>query len=103
VDSPERATLSSRKTERTPVAADARLRQGFNKCMVEVVDLSATGLRIKTADQLQVGDVVWITLPSLAPLEVRIVWFRDWEAGCEFVNPLHPAVADAVAARSRKP
>ena len=100
----ERASLepSNRRAERTSVAADARLRSGFNKCMVDVVDLSATGLRIKTANSLEVGQIVWITLPSLQPLEVRIIWFRDWEAGCEFVNPLHPAVADAIAARSRK-
>ena len=103
MDTPQKATLtrSNRKTERKSVATEARLRSGMSRCVVDVADISATGIRLRTADPLREGEHVWITLPSLQPLEVRVVWFRNWEAGCEFVNPLHPAVADTIAARSR--
>ena len=84
------------RAERSKVDASAAIRIGLRRGAVEVTDLSLTGVKIKTLDPLEPGTSLWLKLPMLEALELRVAWYRHFEAGCEFVRPLHPAVASVV-------
>ena len=85
------------RAERARLSTEAVARCGLKRGTVEVVDLSLSGVKLRTLDLLDVGSLLWLKLPKLEPLEVRVVWSRNFEAGCEFIRPLHPAVAKVVA------
>jgi hypothetical protein len=92
--------LHPRKEERKPVQGTATLRRsGYNKVEVTLLDLSTQGFKVETFGGITVGSPVWITLPGLAAMEARVVWARWDQVGCEFSNPLHPSVLDAVVRR----
>lgn len=87
------------RAKRSRLCAQASVRIGLTRGSAEVVDLSLTGVKILTLNPLEVGTRFWIKLPMLEALEVRVAWYRHFEAGCEFVHPLHPAVAQVVIAK----
>ena len=88
-----------RRAERQPFSASIQCRRGMARETVEVIDLSASGARIRTLYPLRMGHPVWLRLPRLEPIEARVVWTRGCESGCEFVRALHPAVFDTIAQR----
>jgi hypothetical protein len=93
--------LHPRRAERRPLQAVASLRRsGYNKVAVNLLDLSTSGFRIETFGGITVGAPVWITLPGLAAIEAKVVWSRWDLVGCEFTNPLHPAILDTIVRRS---
>ncbi len=59
---------------------------------VEVIDLSISGFRISTLFKVRPGQLVWLSIPGLQPLEAMVRWSANSEHGCEFVQSLHPAV-----------
>lgn len=86
-----------RRAERKPFAATVQCRRGMARETVEVIDISASGARVRALYPLRAGHSVWLRLPRLEAIEARVVWTRDCESGCEFVRPLHPAVFEAIA------
>lgn len=90
----ENASPQRRRAERAKCRARARLRvAGCTPFEVELGDLSSTGCRLVTFARLQVGTTIRINLPGLAPLEAVIKRILGQDYGCEFLHPLHPAVA----------
>ena len=85
-----------RKAERVSLAAEVQLRSGTRKALVKVHNLSTTGARIAVAQMLRADDQVYLKLPGLEPIEARVVWVDSFEAGCQFVRPLHQAMFEAV-------
>ena len=82
-----------RKASRLPVGFTAKLRErGHSTMDVEVLDLSTSGFRIATLFRVSQGHLVWLSIPGLQPLEAVVRWSAKSEHGCEFVQPLHPAV-----------
>lgn len=82
-----------RKASRLPVGFTAKLRErGHSTMDVEVLDLSTSGFRITTLFRVRRGHLVWFSIPGLQPLEAVVRWSSNNEHGCEFVQPLHPAV-----------
>lgn len=89
-----------RQAERIAVRGTASLRRsGYNKVVVNLMDLSTAGFRIETFGGINVGIPVWITLPGLSSIEAQVVWARGDQVGCEFHTPLHPSVLEAVVRR----
>ncbi len=89
--------LRDRTALRLPVGIKAQFReQGLNRMEVDVVDLSATGFCIMTVYRVRSGQRVWLSIPSLKPMEAIVRWSNGNQHGCEFVNPMHPAVVDHV-------
>ena len=88
------------RAERAMLSSEAVVRLGLKRVSVDVVDLSLSGVKLGMLDPIEVGARLWLKLPMLEGLEVRVVWYRNFEAGCEFVNPLHPAVAKTIVARA---
>lgn len=91
-----------RSAKRAPVKARARFREaGRNPFDVELHDLSSTGFRMVTFSRLRVGSSIWVTLPGLHTLEAIVRRGQHNEYGCEFVEPLHTAVAEHMQQRFR--
>ncbi len=91
------AHRSRRQAERKPLSAIVQCRRGITREAVEVLDISRTGARIHSLSPLRSGHVVWLRLPGLEAIQANVVWTRQFEAGCEFVRPLHPAVFEIIA------
>jgi PilZ domain len=88
--------VPQRKADRVPLSAEVQLRSGTRRAVVKVNNLSATGARIAVAQMLRTDDQIYLKLPGLEAIEARVVWVDSFEAGCEFVRPLHPATFEAV-------
>jgi hypothetical protein len=67
-----------------------------------LIDISPTGCKLDLPERATVGQIVWVTLPGLQPIESKVMWMRDWVAGLEFANPLYPAVYEALISRMKK-
>jgi PilZ domain len=89
--------LRERRAERfqTDISAGVRER-GRSGMPIEVVDLSTHGCRIEFEGALIVGAHAWLTLPSLESRHARVAWMVEGEAGLDFVEPLHPIVAQSL-------
>ncbi len=94
---------AARGAERAPVRARARYREpGLNPFDVELYDLSSTGFRMITCFRPQMGKRIWVNLPGLQPLEAIVRRSDGNNYGCEFLHPLHPAVAAHLQAKLRE-
>lgn len=78
-----------RRAPRAPVSLDARIgRGGLDRTLCKVTDLSVHGARIQTYCALKKGAMLWLTLPLVGPVVAIVRWSDDFEAGCEFQEPL---------------
>ena len=59
---------------------------------VVVTDIGSRGARLVTPVPLPVGCEVRLKLPLLEPVHGSLVWVSSRLAGCEFLEPLHPAI-----------
>lgn len=84
-----------RRSPRADVQLDARLRRREGRpSMVEILDLSTLGFRAETHARFHPGTQAWLTLPGLEAMLVTVAWTDNIRVGCEFTQPLHPAVLD---------
>ena len=96
-DSPIGGQSDHRRQERVGVRLAARLRdRAGNKYDVHLLDLSVTGFRAEAHYGLDAGTIVWLTIPGLQGLEATVAWRRGAVIGCQFRQPLYPAVFDHV-------
>lgn len=86
----------ARRSERRRLAVRVKYRRKIVRLVAKTIDLSCHGLRMTGAERFRDGDTVWITLPGLEPRKASVVWTNGFEAGCNFADPLHPAVLDAI-------
>ena len=93
-----------RKAKRVGLRTFIHLRKsGYHRAEVSLLDISPTGCRLDLPERVAVGETVWVTFPGLQPIESKVAWSRDWEAGLEFASPIYPSVFDALTERLRKP
>lgn len=89
-----------RAAERRTVGIRAQLRElGGARLEVVVEDLSITGFRVDSIYRVAVGTTVFLTIPSFAAWEAVVVWAHKTGYGCQFAQPLHPAVFDMISQR----
>ena len=89
-----------RAAERRLVGIRAQLREmGSGRQDVNVEDLSITGFRVDSIYRVTVGATVFLTIPTFAAMEAQVVWAHKSGYGCQFAQPLHPAVFDMIARR----
>lgn len=95
IPGPGEPSTDGRRSQRGQVNARARFRQvGANPYEVELRDISATGFRMVTYTRPAIGTRIWVTLPGLQSMEAIVRRATGNEYGCEFVQPLHPSVAE---------
>lgn len=89
-----------RRAERKPVQMHAVVREaGSTRVAIEVLDLSAAGFRFESLYSYAVGARIFLSIPSLRPLEAVVAWRKGSHYGCRFAHPLHVAVLETIAAR----
>lgn len=75
----------------------ATLRErGCSAAPVVVHDLSKHGFRTEWPYLLRNGDMVWLKLPGFEAMESIVAWNSNFQVGCRFQTPLHPAVFDRI-------
>ncbi|MEG3175063.1 PilZ domain-containing protein [Sphingomonas sp. RB3P16] len=78
-----------RRSPRAPISLDAKLgRGGLDRALCKVTDLSLHGAKLHTYSPMNKGAMIWLTLPRLGQVIATIVWADDYEAGCQFADPL---------------
>lgn len=94
----------ARMSRRLGVSFDASLREpGSTKFRVTIDDMSQSGFRCNTSFTLIPNNVVWLTIPGLAPLEARVAWRKGYLYGFAFALPLHVAVFEHIYKQVGKP
>ncbi len=94
------APINDRAAVRRRVAVRALVREaGSSRVDIDVVDLSATGFRFESYYGFAVGARVFLSLPTLAPIEAEIAWRKGTAYGCRMLRPLYPSVFDMIAQR----
>ena len=89
-----------RAAARRRVAIRAAVREaGSTRIDIDVIDLSATGFRFESVYTFAIGARVFLSLPTLSPLEAVVAWRSKSQFGCRFVRPLYPSVFEMIAAR----
>lgn len=69
---------------------------GCSAASVKVHDLSQHGFRTEWPYLLAQGSRVWLKLPDFEAWAAIVAWNRNFEVGCRFETPLHPAVFDRI-------
>lgn len=66
---------------------------------VLVHNVSATGLLLETADEMEIAETIDLSLPETGVVRASVVWASGRFYGCAFETPLSPAVLSAVQLR----
>jgi hypothetical protein len=93
---PQSESENGRRAERKPFPAMVHFRAGNRRANVEVRDISRYGARIGGVYLVRDGDLLWLKLASLEAIEAKVVWFEDFEFGCEFDKPLSDIVLESI-------
>jgi hypothetical protein len=93
---PEFENADIRRAERQAFPATVHFRLGNRRANVEVRDISRYGARIGGVYLVRDGDQFWLKLGSLEAIEAKVVWFEDFEFGCEFDKPLSEIVLESI-------
>jgi hypothetical protein len=91
-----------RKAGRVKIILPVGLRRSCShKAAIELRDLSTHGFRAEVFQRIEPNEKLWLKLPGVEGWEARVAWVRGDEIGCEFVQPLHPAVLNIILAQGR--
>ena len=92
-----------RRAERVPLRADIDFRRsGEHKWRVNILDFSPEGCRVELPVRVKPDDLIWVSLPGIETISGIVCWVKEWEAGVEFANPIHPAVFKQLQQRMRE-
>jgi len=67
---------------------------------VLILDISTTGLLIKTSGPLNVGETIELDLPEAASVRMDVKWSSGQLYGCQFKNPVSAATVSAALLRA---
>ena len=70
---------------------------GLGRALCRVLDLSREFARLQTYSSLRRGSTVWLTIPGLGQRAADVVWADDFDAGCQFREPLGQMDLDRLA------
>lgn len=60
------------------------------------IDLSESGFRLECMSVLHSDRSFFLTIPTFAQLEAKVVWRNEYIYGCEFLQPLHTAIFEHI-------
>ena len=63
-------------------------------------NLSQYGLRVETAAQLSVDELISVELPEAGRVDAKVIWWSERSAGCRFLEPISRAAVSAALLRS---
>ncbi|NCU10807.1 MAG: hypothetical protein GXC70_01365 [Sphingomonadaceae bacterium] len=86
--------IDRRRQGRAPLGIEVFIRErSRSAASARLTDLSSFGCCVEDMVLVHRDAQVWIRLPGLESLSVRLVWSDGARFGFEFDTPLHPAVA----------
>jgi len=91
------------RASRAKVSLTCEVRQGtrpWKKTKLE--DLSETGFRIAWLPNCRMDTPLRIRIPGLQLLSANIRWQDQGSVGCQFAEPLYPAVFEHIARNADK-
>lgn len=66
---------------------------------VELHDLSERGCRTEFVERPRIGEILWVKLGELAPIESTVRWVNGFQGGLEFNRPIHSGVFEDLLLR----
>jgi len=94
-------SAENRRSPRCDVDLSARFTtEGSWRSICKIVDLSRHGARITTFSELPRGTVLWLNLAGQPAHKVEVVWSDDFNAACQFYQPLSEHAVMALVGRS---
>jgi hypothetical protein len=98
---PEFQATAPRQANRVSLMLDVGLRRSAaQKAKVALRDISTHGFRAEIFERIFPDERLWLKLPGLEGWQARVAWVRGDEIGCEFVQPLHPAVLNIIVMKA---
>lgn len=89
-----------RGIRRSPVNAEIQLRRsGELNFSVELHDLSERGCRTEFVERPRLGEILWVKLGDLSPIESTVRWVNGFQGGLEFNQPIHSCVYENLLRR----
>ena len=89
-----------RRAVRVPLDAHVSLRRaGTHPFPVRVFDASPLGSKLEFVERPRLDERVWVKFDGLNAIEAMVCWVDGHVVGVEFVQPMHPAVFDALVTR----
>ena len=86
-----------RRSPRAPTSLDAKIgRGGLDRALCKVTNVSLHGAKLHTYSPMKKGSMIWLTLPRIGQVIATIVWADEFEAGCQFAEPLDDAAFAAL-------
>ncbi len=90
------------RANRAKVVLVCEIRQGTRPWKeAKLEDLSETGFRIGWLPNCRMDTPLRIRIPGMQLLSAHIRWQDQGSVGCQFTEPLHPAVFDHIARSAR--
>jgi hypothetical protein len=84
--------MSKRNAQRSPRVrtsiAAVLVDSDGGELAVEVTDISSGGFRLRTSEQLIVGEEVRLRAPRYGDFQAKILWADGTEAGGTFLQPV---------------
>ena len=94
--------LYERRSERVAVNAEVALRRSSQLTYrVRAYDASPHGCRLEFVERPELDERIWVKFDGLNAIEGLVCWIDGFVVGIEFVNPIYPAVFDALVPRLR--
>ncbi|MEG8026431.1 PilZ domain-containing protein [Sphingomonas aurantiaca] len=95
----EPVEANRRRAARSRVALNAEL-DGSHRTLCKVANISIGGIRLRTYSALKVGAKIWITIPIIGRVSATVKWADDYNAGCEFAEPIRADVIETLLSRA---
>src|SRR5688500_11690419 len=89
------SSISRRDVVRRKLHLEVQASGGLGNFEVAVLDLSTTGLLIKTTDAWRVGEAIELDLPGTGAMNATVKWASGSFFGCEFHRPISKAAISA--------
>ena len=82
----------SRRSE-VRLPADIRSRYGTGgvpeRALCRILDMTTRGARLEVYCDLPPATVITLKLPYTGTVRAKIMWSKDFEAGCRFLEPIN--------------
>ncbi len=93
----DKTWFNSRDYNRGAVEIYADIREhGGGKNKVQIIDLSQSGFRFRSATHFRDDRSIFLTVPSFNALEGRIAWHERDLYGARFIQNLHEAIYEHI-------
>ena len=82
------ADKANRRQPRLMLQLNTGVGQAGRAFDAEILNLSNSGMLVKTGAQLSIDDPIEVVLPQSGAVGAKVVWFADGLYGCSFLKPI---------------